>query len=1592
MRPEIPIRLQNPRGGGSVTKVYYVFGTQAAQAKSYDLINWTPFENNLSSGENLMEIIPDDVKTYTGNTEATQLKENCWAPDVIYNTSMGKWCMYLSVNGATYNSAIVLLVADQLDGTWSYMGEVVYSGMGISGNDTSLTDFQEVTGKAPDAKYSAMRSGNAIYNMNAIDACITYDGDDLWMTYGSFFGGIFMLKIDPTTGLRDKDVTYATNIVYADGSTMVADGQSYTVYSDEYFGIHIAGGHGQTGEGSYIEKIGDYYYLFMSYGAYAPEGDYNMRVFRSSTITGYANNDFSSEANFVGYRDSGNSTAMVQNSVISTVNGSLGNRVMSGYTWSWWDYSYVSQGHNSAFYDEESRKAYLIYHNKFMDGTAFHVMKVHELLVNADGWLVTSPFEATIASTDISEADKLATNLTPEQIAGTYGVLFMTRNSGEYGSPVTEHEAIITASGQNGTITGTISTLPRNSWNNGVQQYADATFTYTSSTGAFQLRIDSQDQKGYLLWQNLEGTNIRTLAFTTMSTTSTGHKYTYWGYKYPTAAQQAEYFLDSLGFDGSATSIPHGEHTATLWDKLTFNFSYADGVLTVKEGENAIATYPVSDPTYSTQEKSVTLGNWQTPLDYYTLTSGGSITMTGQISAPSAEYHGIYAIIYPSNETDFRYILRPDCPVKVPAEGEWLYWENSDFVWYNTPDWSAGSEQLKNYCASGGGSVTWEFTLVNGTLRAEITFTSVNGTGDYNCYYTLENYETVQIGFGTDGVTASDVNVEYSVAEGYYAVTEENAVINQSWTAGASAEIYDGTTVTLEATIKGSALWHGLFGDVSINNDFYRFRVDNYVYTYSGANSNKDADLVRKTGEIYDSATYIAAINTDQGARQVISINYMNGVLIYKIATYRPTDTARTSPVTNVVYIVNVEGKPDAVSVDFYIDGATLVAGTQPVLTYYSEHVYQKIVAQTAPTACTEGITTYSCSCGEQHTEKDFTGVVGHQYGKSNVAATCTEGAKSIYTCSVCRDSFTVITAPALGHNWSAWGVTTQPTLEGTGQLTRTCSRDGAHAETFTLPALSETNYTYSATAATCTAAGTGTYTYGKDGQSFQFTVTIPALGHDWGTPEYNGTVLSVSCERADCGSKVTANLTFSAGEGSGSVTKIAATFDGKDFLVTLPGRGMEAAAEGMLFVGWTYEENTYSLNEQVTLAGGGNYTFTARYELHNHTYTPVEGSAATCTEAGIKAHYTCTCGRLFTADGETYTEVMQEDLLIPATGHTEEKIPAVAATCTEAGSTAGVKCSVCGEILEKPVTIPATGHTEEEIPAVAATCTTAGSTAGVECSVCGEILEEPETIAALGHSWDEGTVTTEPTCTETGIRTFTCARGCGETKTESVPAAGHSYGNWSVKTAPTAETAGVLVRVCEVCDGEETSDIPILNADDYTVTTINATCAAEGSATYTYAKDGQEIDVAVVSIPKTAHSWGEWRVTKQPTYTEAGQETRTCSVCNDTETRAVAALGLAQKFVDEVAAVAEATDRQSQFEAISAALTTYAQLSAEEKTEVASTYAVLETAIGAYNEAAEDVNGEMLSAMEIALITISSAAAAMGALAAVWLVVKKLI
>ena len=168
---------------------------------------------------------------------------------------------------------------------------------------------------------------------------------------------------------------------------------------------------------------------------------------------------------------------------------------------------------------------------------------------------------------------------------------------------------------------------------------------------------------------------------------------------------------------------------------------------------------------------------------------------------------------------------------------------------------------------------------------------------------------------------------------------------------------------------------------------------------------------------------------------------------------------------------------------------------------------------------------------------------------------------------------------------------------------------------------------------------------------------------------------------------------------------------------------------------------------------------------VHVHTEQVISGYDATCTEDGLTDGIKCSvCG-----------EVLVAQEVVPALGHTEEVISGYDATCTEDGLTDGTKCSICGEILVAQEIIPATGHTEEVVYGYDATCTEDGLTNGTKCSVCGEILVAQEIIPALGHEFDEGVVTTEPTCTESGIKTYICLReGCDHSFTESIPSTGH--------------------------------------------------------------------------------------------------------------------------------------------------------------------------------------------------------------------------
>ena len=112
--------------------------------------------------------------------------------------------------------------------------------------------------------------------------------------------------------------------------------------------------------------------------------------------------------------------------------------------------------------------------------------------------------------------------------------------------------------------------------------------------------------------------------------------------------------------------------------------------------------------------------------------------------------------------------------------------------------------------------------------------------------------------------------------------------------------------------------------------------------------------------------------------------------------------------------------------------------------------------------------------------------------------------------------------------------------------------------------------------------------------------------------------------------------------------------------------------------------------------------------------------TAPTCENVGVKT-YTCT------VCNATKTEA------IDATGHTPVEVAEQPATCTEAGHTAGVKCSVCGATISGIEVIPATGHKPEIRNAVEATLTTPGYTGDTCCSVCNELLKQGTEIPKTG-------------------------------------------------------------------------------------------------------------------------------------------------------------------------------------------------------------------------------------------------------------------
>ena len=200
-------------------------------------------------------------------------------------------------------------------------------------------------------------------------------------------------------------------------------------------------------------------------------------------------------------------------------------------------------------------------------------------------------------------------------------------------------------------------------------------------------------------------------------------------------------------------------------------------------------------------------------------------------------------------------------------------------------------------------------------------------------------------------------------------------------------------------------------------------------------------------------------------------------------------------------------------------------------------------------------------------------------------------------------------------------------------------------------------------------------------------------------------------------------------------------------------------------------------------------------------------------------------------------------------------------------------------------------GTTETTVPA---TCGADGRIDTI-CSNCGEVIAT-EVIPATGaHTWDNGTVTTEPTETTPGVRTFTCAV-CSQTKTEVIPATGAHTFVFTKNVAPSCTEAGYDLYTCRDCGAtEKRNSKPALGHkwDSGTVTT-EPTETDPGTMTYTCTVCGQTKTEVIPATGPHTHVWDEGTVTVAPTETTPGVRTYTCTVCGQTRTEIIPATGSA--------------------------------------------------------------------------------------------------
>lgn len=720
---------------------YYIYGSHLGRGKTTAAENyqeWTVFkadESNATATNSLFCNLSGNLVNYSdaytthavtsvkdhagktvtfGNFDAHgwQKKGNTvkgmqWAPDVIYNKTMKKWCMYMSLNGDNWASSIVCFTSDNIEGPWKYQGPVVFSGfLGkyahngyAAADDWKNTDFTIATGETSlPERYNVGDKWGSFWP-NCIDPCVFYDDqDNLWMSYGSWSGGIFLLRLDKSNGLRDYTYTYPYEV---NGKAATSAAASANTTSDPYFGKKIAGGYYVSGEASYVEKIGSHYFLFMSYGGLVSTGGYQMRVFRSDNPEGPYVDCNGTSAVFNRYLMNYSATAVDNRGVL----------LFGGYKWDPMSGAEIAQGHNSAFTDKEGR-SFVVYHSRFTNKGEGHEVRVHQLFLNDEGWIMAAPFEfdgETITNNDIATKASIADT----EIAGDYQFL-----RHEYGQN-TEAKAYETPVNIRLNADGTISGAENGTWER------------TAGTDYIALTIDDVVYRGVLVRQTIDYTNIPAIAIAALSSSSGS---TTLGQKSYTKQQEV-------------WAVKADAKAAIKYTANKINLPFDDG--TVLE----------ETPVLPTKGKLGTNISWKSS-DESILTSDGKVkgqgevTMTMIVSKDDYVYTKDYTIVVEAEAEKDAAVYFPESMEKNTSAA---WWTNFSKDYYTLKKGSKAELKFYNYSNKVANWNNWCLVAANAERGAE----------GYGEHFVLrnDNYGWFTVAGGNTNDNSS--NVEFTLQSEY---------------------------------------------------------------------------------------------------------------------------------------------------------------------------------------------------------------------------------------------------------------------------------------------------------------------------------------------------------------------------------------------------------------------------------------------------------------------------------------------------------------------------------------------------------------------------------------------------------------------------------------------------------------------------------------------------------------------------------------------------------------------------------------------------------------------------------------------------------